>query len=136
MLSRLRKKLSVKFQRGLQKAQNKRFEGPDAVLFKTAFSIFRIALKDPSAVLYSSRTEDERFIKLESKGIYVVINRYTVEITNHNFSYHLELGPEVMGKMVKMFDNKLRSQLEEEEAQFKDQRAVGLLNVLDVLSYE
>ncbi len=136
MLSRLRKKLSVKFQRSLQKAQNKRFEGPDAVLFRTAFTIFRIALKDPSAVLHSSNIDEKRLIKLESRGIYVVLNRYTIEVTNHNFSYHLELGPDSMNKMTRMFDNKLRRLLEEEEAQFKDQRAVGLLNVLDVLSYE
>jgi len=38
-----------------------------------------------------------------------------------------------MVKLHKMFDAKLRELVDSEEAQFKDQRSVGLLSVLDIL---
>lgn len=136
MLTQIRRKLSVGYRKSLRSIQNSKIKGPDAVLYKTAFSIFRLALREPSTVLLTSTLAEKRILKLESKGIYIVLNRYTIEITNHNFSYHLELGPEMMGKMLKMFDSKLEALLEEEEAQFKDQRALGLLNVLDTMVFD
>lgn len=136
MFTYLKRRIAVGYSRSLQSLQNKKLEGPDTILYKTAFSVFRLALKDPSSILLSSRIDEKRIIKLESKGIYIVLNRYTIEITNHSFSYHLELGPEMMSKMLKMFDNKLQIMLEEEEAQFKDQRSLGLLNVLDSMVYD
>lgn len=135
MLTNTKRKFSVWYRRSLNNLQKSGPSGPDVILYKTAFSIFRIALKDPTAVLLSSPITEKRILKLETKGIYIVLNRYTVEITNHNFSYHLELGPEMMNKMLKMFDSKLQTILDEEEAQFKDQRSLGLLNVLDIMVY-
>jgi hypothetical protein len=135
MFTNTKRRFTVWYQRSINKIHKPGTSGPDIVLYKTAFSIFRFALKDPAAVLLSSPNNDRRMIKLEAKGIYIVLNRYTVEITNHNFSYHLELGPELMNKMLKMFDNKLQLTIDEEEAQFKDQRSLGLLNVLDIMVY-
>jgi hypothetical protein len=135
MLTNTKRKFKVWYRRSITNVQNLSPHEPDTVLYKTAFSIFRIALKDPATVLLSSPSNEKRILKLEAKGIYIVLNRYTVEITNHNFSYHLELGPELMSKMLKMFDSKLQLIVDEEEAQFKDQRSLGLLNVLDIMVY-
>lgn len=133
MLARYRKRLAVKFTRSISRlGKDSRFS-PDAILARTAASIFRISIKDPAAKLLYSPGNAKRLIRLEHKGMYIVLDSYIIEITNHSFSYHLELGPDVMNRLTRMFDTKLRVMMEEEEAQFKDQRSVGLLGVLDIV---
>jgi len=132
MLSRYKKRLAVWYSRSLTPLVTSDKYSADKILISTASSIFRIAVKDPSAKLLYSPIESKRIIKLENKGMFIVLSSYVIEITNHNFSYHLELG-QVMVKLHKMFDTKLRELVDSEEAQFKDQRSVGLLSVLDIL---
>jgi hypothetical protein len=133
MLSRYRKRLAVWYSRSLTPLVTSDKYSADKILISTASSIFRIAIKDPTSKLLYSPIESKRIIKLEDKGMFIVLSSYVIEITNHNFSYHLELGHEVMVKLHKMFDAKLRELVDSEEAQFKDQRSVGLLSVLDIL---
>jgi hypothetical protein len=133
MLARYRKKLAVWYSRSLSPLVTSDKYSAEKILVSTASSIFRIAVKDPSSKLLYSPIESKRIIKLEDKGMFIVLSSYVIEITNHNFSYHLELGHEVMSKLNKMFDAKLKELVDGEEAQFKDQRSVGLLAVLDIL---
>ena len=133
MLARYRKRLAVWYSRSLTPLVTSDKYSAEKILVSTASSIFRIAVKDPSSKLLYSPVERKRIIKLEDKGMFIVLSSYVIEITNHNFSYHLELGHEVMAKLHKMFDAKLKELVDNEEAQFKDQRSVGLLSVLDIL---
>jgi hypothetical protein len=103
---------------------------PVTKVHQTAASIFRIALKDVNSELILMPVANKRIIKLEKKGLYIKLEKYSISITNHKYNYITEIPYELYEKLVKMFDTKMDNDYEQEEQQMISQLEVGIENVL------
>ena len=125
--------LKVKFRKKWKALNDSPNAFPITKVHQTAASIFRISLKDPNAELILMPVANRRIIKLEKKGLYIKIERYSISITNHKYNYITELPYELYEKLTKMFDNKLDGLYAAEEQQMINQLEVGIDNVLKSL---
>lgn len=98
---------------------------------KTASSIFRLALRGEGVDLLLRPVEGKRIIKLEERGMFIILNKTTLEITNHAFSFMLEIPYETFLKLSKLFDIRLDYLTEQEENKISSQVNTGLSKVLD-----
>jgi len=103
---------------------------PITKVHQVAASIFRIALKDPNSELILMPVANKRIIKLEKKGLYIKLEKYSLSITNHKYNYITEIPYELYEKLTKMFDTKMDNAHEQEEQQMINQLEVGIENVL------
>jgi len=103
---------------------------PVTKVHQTSASIFRIALKDVNSELILMPVANKRIIKLEKKGLYIKLEKYSISITNHKYNYITEIPYELYEKLVKMFDTKMDNDYEQEEQQMISQLEVGIENVL------
>lgn len=97
-------------------------------------SIFRKALREKDAELILMPVANKRIIKLEKQGLYIVLQHSLLEITNHKYSYHIEINYELYNKLSKMFDQKLDIDLRKEEEVINNQLHGGLRKVFDLLN--
>ena len=103
---------------------------PITKVHQVAASIFRIALKDSNSELILMPVANKRIIKLEKKGLYIKLEKYSLSITNHKYNYITEIPYELYEKLTKMFDTKMDNDYEQEEQQMISQLEVGIENVL------
>jgi hypothetical protein len=103
---------------------------PITKVHQVAASIFRIALKDPNSELILMPVANKRIIKLEKKGLYIKLEKYSLSVTNHKYNYITEIPYELYEKLTKMFDTKIDNDYEQEEQQMINQLEVGIENVL------
>jgi formate dehydrogenase maturation protein FdhE len=103
---------------------------PITKVHQVAASIFRIALKDLNSELILMPVANKRIIKLEKKGLYIKLEKYSLSITNHKYNYITEIPYELYEKLTKMFDTKMDNAHEQEEQQMINQLEVGIENVL------
>lgn len=127
---KLIKKLRVKLARRVKRLNSL----PDiskSPNYKTATSIFRFALRDDSADLLLRPVNNSRIIKLEDKGMSIVLEKNYLQIINHTFSYQLDIPYEMWEKLSKLFDIKLDSIVSKEEQAIVSQVTTGLTKVLE-----
>ena len=105
----------------------------DSTNYKTAGAVFRLALRDPEAELLLRPVENKRIVKLEKRGMYITLNKNSLEISNHDFSYHLWLAYDKFLKLSRLFDIKLDAMIEKEEQNINSQVHSGLSKVLETL---
>ena len=96
----------------------------------TAASIFRIALKNKESELILMPITDKRIIKVEKKGLYIKLEKFSISITNHKYNYMIEIPYTLYEKLVKMFDTKMDNDYNYEEKLMMSQLEVGIDNVL------
>ncbi len=129
-MSRFIRNLKVKVRKKWKALNDNPKDFPITKVHQTAASIFRIALKDPNAELILMPVANKRIIKLEKKGLYIKLERYSMSVTNHKYNYVTEVPYEVYEKLIKMFDTKMDNDYEAEEQQMMNQLEVGIDNVL------
>lgn len=100
----------------------------------TAASILRRALRDRSVELIIMPIANKRIVKVERKGLYIVLQHTLLEITNHKYSYHLEINYTMYLKLSRMFDQKLEYNYKIEEEAIHNQLNGGLKKVLELFS--
>lgn len=100
----------------------------------TAASIFRRALRDRGVELIIMPIVNKRVIKVERKGLYIVLEHTLLEITNHKYSYHLDINYDMYLKLSKLFDAKLESINSVEEEIINQQLHGGLKKVLELFN--
>lgn len=98
---------------------------------KVAMSIFRLSLRELDAELLLRPVENKRIVKLESREVYITLQKTLLEISNHKFSYSLEIPYEMFLKLSKLFDIKLDALIEKEENNIISQVHTGLSMVLE-----
>jgi hypothetical protein len=94
-------------------------------------SIFRITLRNPESELILMPINDKRIIKLESHGLYIKLERYSLSITNHKYNYIVNISVDVYNKLSLMFDHKIDNINSNEERQILNQLEIGITNVLE-----
>jgi hypothetical protein len=132
-MRRLFKKFKVKLTRSY-KNFNKDKTFPILTTHQIGSSIFRRALRDDNVDLILMPVVNKRIIKLEKKGLYIVLQHSLLEITNHKYSYHLEINFELFTKLSKLFDAKLELNFKEEEETINEQLSGGLKKVLELIN--
>lgn len=132
-MSRFFRNLKVKFRKKWKALNDSPNAYPITKVHQIAASIFRISLKDSNAELILMPVTNVRIIKLERKGLYIKLERYSMSVTNHKYNYITEVPYDVYEKLVKMFDRKLEDTHEAEERQMISQLEVGIENVLKSL---
>ena len=100
-------------------------------IHQTAASIFRITLKNPESEFIIMPVNDKRIIKLESSGLYIKLEKYSLSITNHKYNYIINISTDVYTRLSQMFDHKIDSINSNEERQILNQLEVGISNVLE-----
>jgi len=94
-------------------------------------SIFRITLRNPESELILMPINDKRIIKLESHGLYIKLERYSLSITNHKYNYIVNISVDIYNKLSLMFDHKIDNINSNEERQILNQLEIGITNVLE-----
>jgi hypothetical protein len=101
-----------------------------------AASIFRLSLKDEKAELLLMPIQNKRILKLDHKGTYIVLEPTHVSITNHQYSYMIEMSFKLVQKLANMFDRKLDESRSVQERAILNQIDTGLSNLLQKLKEE
>ena len=127
------KRLKIKFIRFWRNIHSdKDYPSTDSHL--TASSIFRRALRDRGAELILMPVANKRIVKVERKGLYITLQHSLLEITNHKYSYHLEINYDMYTRLSRMFDQKLELNHKVEEEMINEQLHGGLKKVLDLFN--
>ena len=100
---------------------------------RLAATIFRVCTKDPAAELLIMPVRSKRIVKLEHKGTYLVLETGVLSITNHKFSYHIEINSDLKDRLVKVFDHRLDILRAEQEKAILNQMELGLRIALKTL---
>jgi len=101
---------------------------------RLAASIFRLSIRDEDAELLLMPVKDKRIVKVEKRGMYLILEKTLLEITNHQYSYHLEISFELYTKLSKAFDRKLDELSSEQEKAIVSQMSEGLRKVLHTIT--
>lgn len=126
------KKLRIKIIKKIRRIQSLSDVNTTSPNYATASAIFRMCLRHPDAEFLLRPVEHKRILKVEKKGIYIILEKTLLEISNHDFSFHLEIPYERFVKLSKMFDNKMDLLIEKEEQKIVSQVHSGLSKVLNV----
>jgi hypothetical protein len=132
-MKRVMKRIKIKFTRFWRNLHADKAY-PSTNIHLTAASIFRRALRDRSVELILMPVANKRMVKIEKKGLYIVLQHSLLEITNHKYSYHLEINFDMYTKLSRMFDQKLELNHQVEEEMINDQLNGGLKKVLDLFN--
>lgn len=90
----------------------------DADYYKEAFGICHKLISNPSSTLLISPLSGKRYIKSDDAKIFIVIQKDSIDIVNHVYSYNIKVdGSSLYDRISRVFDNeveKRRSDMEEE----------------------
>lgn len=100
---------------------------------RVAATIFRLCTKNPNAELLIMPVRNKRIVKLEDRGTYLVLETGNLSITNHKFSYHVEIAPDLTTRLARVFDSRLDALRAEQEKAILNQMEIGLKQVLQTL---
>lgn len=100
---------------------------------RVAATIFRMCAKSVDAELLIMPVRNKRIVKLEDRGTYLVLETGNLSITNHKFSYHVEISPDLTTRLARVFDSRLDALRAEQEKAILNQMEIGLKEVLQTL---
>ena len=132
-MTKVTKRLKVKFIRWWRELHSDT-SFPSTTTHLTGASIFRRALRERSAEFILMPVLNKRIIKVEKKGLYIVLQHSILTITNHKYSYILEINYDMYTKLAKMFDQKVESSYMVEENTINEQLHGGLKKVLELFN--
>ena len=99
-----------------------------------AVSIFRLALRDSSSKLNYMPIQEKRLISLDHEGLFIILEKNIIEITNHKFNYRLELSSSLYNKIIKEFDLNMDKRVQGEEKIRLGQLEMGLDALIKVMT--
>ncbi len=132
-MTSFKRRMQVRLARRIRKISSSETLYPNDTI-KTSASIFRLALRDKDAEFILMPIKDKRILKIDKKGMYITLQKTILEITNHQFSYHIEIGFSLYTKLSKSFDKKLDELSGEHEKQITTQMSEGLRKVLNTIA--
>jgi len=132
-MTSFKRRIQIHLARRIRKIYNNENLYPNDTI-RTSASIFRLALRDKDAEFILMPVKDKRILKIDKKGMYITLQKTILEITNHQFSYHIEIGFNLYTKLSKSFDKKLDDLSSEHEKQITTQMSEGLRKVLNTIT--
>jgi hypothetical protein len=132
-MTSFKRRIQIHLARRIRKIYNNENLYPNDTI-RTSASIFRLVLRDKDAEFILMPIKDKRILKIDKKGMYITLQKTILEITNHQFSYHIEIGFNLYTKLGKSFDKKLDDLSSEYEKQITTQMSEGLRKVLNTIT--
>lgn len=123
------KKLSTKLKRRFMATFSSK-DIEESSNHKVAASIFRLSLRDKNADLLFRPSKSKRIVKLDDRGVYIVLTKTMLEITNHSYSFAIEIPFKRYEQLSSMFDRKFDEMVAKEEGNVVSQVSEGLNKVL------
>lgn len=105
--------------------------------YKETFGICHRLISHPESVLLISPISGKRYIKSEDSQIFIVIQRDTIDIVNHTYSYSIKVnGTNLYEKIARIFDAEVESRREEMESEIRKNVTHSLKEIYKSLSNE
>jgi hypothetical protein len=105
--------------------------------YREAFGICHKLISNPSTTLLMSPISGKRYIKSDDSQIFIVINRDTIDIINHTYSYNIKVnGTNLYDKITRVFDNEVERRREVMEAEIKNNVEHSLKTIYNSLVNE
>jgi len=105
--------------------------------YRETFGICHKLISNPLSTLLMSPISGKRYIKSEDNQIFIVINKDTIDIINHTYSYNIKVnGTNLFDKITRVFDNEVERRREEMEAEIKNNVEHSLKSIYNNLVNE
>ncbi len=127
-IKRLGKRIYVKW---LKWNRNNKTDADNKVLEteKVCMSITRSLIINPNSKFLLAPLSGKRYIKNEEKGLFIIIDRGTISLTNHVYHYDVNLTERNWERLIKMYDGKVETIRQEYEDQIMSQIQHALHNI-------
>jgi len=105
--------------------------------YKETFGICSRLISHKDSVLLISPISGKRYIKSEDSQIFIVIQKDTIDIVNHTYSYSIKVnGTNLFEKIARIFDAEVESRREEMESEIRKNVTHSLKEIYKNLSNE
>lgn len=125
------------FRRKIQKfyISAHRIANPEFTREKSAHEIECITIckkliKMDDSILLMTPVTDKRFIKNEKMGIYVIMEKYNVQVINHIYSYNITLSDRSWGRLIDFYNEEIESRRNQFESEIRSNIKHSLQNIL------
>ena len=81
-----------------------------------SFSICKTFISDPDSVLIMSPISGKRYIESKKKQVYVTIEPNKLTVTNHKYSYDVDIFGKAYTRIQRLFDTELNNRCNKYEA--------------------
>lgn len=93
-------------------------------------SICKKLIKIEDSILLMTPLTEKRFIKNEKMGIYVIMEKYNVQVINHIYSYNITLGDKSWGKLIDFYNQEIEKRRHQFESEIRSNIKHSLKNIL------
>ena len=93
-------------------------------------SICKKLIKMEDSILLMTPLTDKRCIKNEKMGIYVIMEKYNVQVINHIYSYSITMGDKSWGKLVDFYNQEIEKRRNQFESEIRSNIKHSLKNIL------
>jgi len=97
-------------------------------------AIFRKLVNHPDSTFLIAPLSNQRYIKNEKLGIFLLLSNMRLNITNHVYNYDIDINEGLSGKLQKIFDEKVELIRQEFELEMQSQIQHSLKKILEKLS--
>ena len=97
---------------------------------KITVEICKKLISDPDSKLTFAPISNKRFIKNEKMGIYVIMEKYNVQVINHIYSYSITLGDKSWGKLIDFYNQEIEKRRNQFESEIRSNIKHSLKNIL------
>ena len=100
---------------------------------KMCMSITRSLIIHPDSKFLIAPLSGKRYIKNSEKGLFIILDRGTISLTNHIYPYDVVISERNWERLIKMYDGKVESIRQEYEDQIMSQTKHSLHTIQDKL---
>ena len=100
---------------------------------KMCMSITRSLIIHPDSKFLLAPLSGKRYIKNSDKGLFIIIDRGTISLTNHVYHYDVNITERNWERLIKMYDGKVETIRQEYEDQIMSQITHSLHIIQDKL---
>jgi hypothetical protein len=97
---------------------------------KMSMSITRSLITHPDSKFLLAPLSGKRYIKNSDKGVFIILDRGTISLTNHVYHYDVVINDRNWERLTKMYDGKVETIRQEYEDQIMSQIEHSLENII------
>lgn len=105
--------------------------------YKETFGICHRLISNPASTLLISPISGKRYIKSDDSQIFIVIQKDTIDIVNHTYSYNIKVnGTNLYDRITRIFDAEVESRREDMETEIRKNVTHSLKSIYQNLTDE
>jgi hypothetical protein len=132
-LKRFSQKIGVKFLRVIDLDGTKNVKSQ---FENESISICHKLIRDPQSTLIMSPLSGKRYIESKNHHIHITIEQNLLTITNHQYSYHVDIFGKAYSRIQKIFDSELNNRCNEYENEIYSNIKHSLTNIYKNINHE